>query len=95
MYSLLTFGAFLIFLALAPNWSELKVRASLKEWGETVMMRQVFELPPKDSDNILVSFDSLYGTCYAFLTVKASITLPRAIRLLLIFFASSKVWPVF
>jgi hypothetical protein len=48
-------------------------------------------LPPNDSDKILVSFDSLYGTCVAFLSVKATITFPRVVRLLFIFFASSKV----
>ena len=93
MYSLLTLGAFLIFLALAPNRRVLKVSASLKGWGDAVIIKQVFEFPPNDSDNILVSFDSLYGTWVAFLSVKATITFPRVVRLLLIFFASSKVYP--
>ena len=62
VYSLLTFGAFLIFRALAPNLNVLKVSQSLNGWGEAVIIKQVFELPPKDSESILVSFDSRYGT---------------------------------
>jgi hypothetical protein len=57
------------------------------------MMRQVLELPPRDSERILVSFDSLYGTWLAFLSVKATITFPRVVRDLLIFLASSSVCP--
>lgn len=50
-----------MFLALAPNLKVDNVSNSLKGCGEVVMMRHVFEFPPRDSDNILVSFDSLYG----------------------------------
>ena len=58
-YSLFCLGLFLIFLALAPNLKVDKVSASLYGCGEAVIIRQVFELPPSDSDNILVSLDSL------------------------------------
>ena len=78
-----------MFLARAPNLSVLSVSASLNGWGEQVMIRSVFELPPSDSESILVSFDSLYGICYTFLSVRATITLPRVVKLLLMFFASS------
>ena len=93
VYSLLTLGAFLMFLARAPNLSVLSVSASLNGWGEQVMIRSVFELPPSDSDSILVSFDSLYGICYTFLSVRATMTLPSVVKLLLIFLASSKTCP--
>ena len=81
VYSLLTLGAFLIFLALAPNLRVLNVSASLNGCGEHVIISNVFELPPSDSDNILVSFDSLYGICCALLSVRATITFPRVERL--------------
>jgi len=50
-----------MFLALYPNLSVLKVSASLNGCGEQVTIKHVFELPPNDSVNILVSLDSLYG----------------------------------
>ena len=59
MYSLLTLGAFLIFLALDPNLRVLRVSASLNGWGDAVMIRHVFEFQPNDSDKILVSLDYL------------------------------------
>jgi hypothetical protein len=57
------------------------------------MIRHVFELPPSDSDKILVSFDSRYGICVAFLSVRALMTFPSVVKLLLIIFASSSVCP--
>ena len=92
-YSLLIFGAFLIFLALDPNLRVLSVSDSLKGWGDNVIIKHVFEFPPRDSDNILVNFESLYGMWEAFLSVRATITLPKVVKLLFIFFASSKVYP--
>ena len=56
--SLLILGLFLIFLALAPNQSVLIVSSSLKEEGEHVMIRHVFEFPPSDSYKTLVSLES-------------------------------------
>jgi len=47
--SLLIFGLFLIFFALAPNLKVPTVSSSLKLDGEQVMIRHVLELPPKDS----------------------------------------------
>ena len=93
VYSLLTLGAFLIFLALAPNLKVLNVSASLNGCGEHVIISNVFELPPSDSDKILVSFDSLYGICDTFLSVRATITLPSVVKLLLMFLASSNTYP--
>ena len=61
-YSLLTLALFFMLLALVPNLSVLKVSWSLKECGEHVTIRHVLELPPRDSDKILVNFDSRYGT---------------------------------
>jgi hypothetical protein len=55
------------------------------------MIRDVLELPPRDSCNNLVSFESLYGTCDALPSVRALMTPPRAARLLLIFWASVNV----
>jgi hypothetical protein len=58
------------------------------------MTRHVYELPPRDSWSIRVSFESLYGICPPDLaSVRALITLPRAERDLLIILASSSVWP--
>jgi len=42
-------GLFLIFFALAPNLRVEIVSSSLKLEGEQVMIRQVLELPPRDS----------------------------------------------
>jgi len=65
------------------------VSASLYEQGDAVTIKAVLEFPPRDSVRILVSFESLYGICFAFLEVSALITLARAERLPLIFLASS------
>ena len=54
---------FLIDLARIPNLRVDRVSGSLKDEGEQLMMRVVLELPPSDSCNIRVSFESLYGTC--------------------------------
>jgi hypothetical protein len=71
VYSLFTFGLFLIDLARLPKRIVLIVSYSLKGLGEQVMTRQVFELPPRDSDKILVSLLSLYGMWVDFLSVSA------------------------
>ena len=68
-----------------------RVSWSLKGWGEHVMMRQVFEFPPSDSDSIRVNFDSRYGMCEAFLSVSALITLPSVVKDWLMLLASSRV----
>jgi tellurite resistance protein TehA-like permease len=83
---------FLIFLALFPNLSVDRVSLSLYALREHVITRHVWEFPPKDSYNILVSFESLYGMCPPALpSVSALITLPKADRDLLIILASSRV----
>ena len=93
VYSLLTFALFLIERALWPKRQVESVSWSLKGLGEQVTIRHVFELPPRDSLSIRVSFDSRYGICEIFLSVKALITLPNVVRDWLILFASSRVYP--
>ena len=48
-----------MFLALAPNLRVDTVSYSLYGEGLHVITRHVRELPPKDSDKILVNLDSL------------------------------------
>jgi len=72
----------------------LTVSSSLKLEGEQVIIRHVFEFPPKDSYNTLVSFESRYGTCVDTPSVRCFITIPKEVRDLLILFASFKVIPV-
>ena len=54
--SLLIFGLFFILLALSPNLKVDKVSLSLYILGEQVIIKQVLELPPKDSCKTLVKF---------------------------------------
>mmetsp|Transcript_70841 Transcript_70841/g.169621 ORF Transcript_70841/g.169621 Transcript_70841/m.169621 type:complete len:262 (+) Transcript_70841:449-1234(+) len=56
--SMLTLTTFLIIFARCPKRKVLMVSCSLKVDGETVMISDVFELPPKDSDSILVNLES-------------------------------------
>ena len=53
----LILGLFLIFLAKDPNQRDETVSASLYEHGDAVTIKAVFELPPSDSVNNLVSFE--------------------------------------
>ena len=57
------------------------------------MIKQVLLLPPNDSERIRVNFESRYGICKLFLSVKATITFPSVVSDLLMFLASSSVWP--
>ena len=57
------------------------------------MTMVVLELPPSDSCNILVSFESLYGIWDLLDSVKDAMTFPKQERDLLMFLASSKVSP--
>ena len=59
MNSLLTFGLFFMDLARLPKRIVLTVSYSLKGCGEHVIIKHVFELPPSDSDKILVNLLSL------------------------------------
>ena len=56
-------------------------------------INEVLLLPPRASCSILVSFESLYGTCVDFPSVRAFITMPNIVKLLFIFFASSNRFP--
>ena len=60
--------------------------------NEQFTIKPVLKLPPKDSYNNLVNFESLYGI-WSLLVVNELITEPRHVRDKLIFFASSKVSP--
>ena len=51
------------------------------------------EFPPKLSCRSRVNFESLYGIWLFFPSLKACITLLKAVRLVLIFFASSRAFP--
>ena len=81
-------------MALCPNLNVEIVSASLYILGEQVIINHVLEFPPSDSCKILVNFESLYGTWVDFPSVRLFITNPRELNDLLIFFASSNVWPV-
>ena len=58
VYSRLTLALFLTDRARLPNRQVESVSWSLNGWGEHVITRQVLELPPSDSESILVSFES-------------------------------------
>mmetsp|Transcript_128986 Transcript_128986/g.257541 ORF Transcript_128986/g.257541 Transcript_128986/m.257541 type:complete len:100 (-) Transcript_128986:1598-1897(-) len=70
--------------ARAAKFKELNVSVTLICAGEHCTIINVLESPPKESFNIIVSFEFLYGTC-GVLATKEPITSPRALRLLLIF----------
>lgn len=72
--SLLTFALFLIYLARWPNLKVDLVSSSLNTEGEQVMISEVIELPPSDSCNNRVNFESLYGTWVDLPSVKALMT---------------------
>ena len=57
--SLFILGLFFIFFALSPNLNVDKDSLSLYIEGEQVIIKHVFELPPKDSCKTLVNLDSL------------------------------------
>lgn len=87
VYSLFTFGLFLIDFALNPNLSVDSVSEELKLLGEQVIIKQVLALPPSDSWSTLVSLLSLYGTYLLTPSVSLLITMPRVVKDLLIVIA--------
>lgn len=88
-------------MALYPNLNVLRVYLSLYVHIEQQITKVVLLFPPNDSCNILVNFESLYGTCYFFYDVRAFITLPSALKDLFMFFAyynccpTTPVFPTF
>eukprot|EP00968_Pinguiococcus_pyrenoidosus_P020185 scaffold2319_cov248-Pinguiococcus_pyrenoidosus.AAC.5 len=70
------------------------VSSALYVDGDTLMIRFVLELPPSEFCSSRVSFESLNGTCVLRPSVSALMTWPRALRLLLMFLASSSCVPV-
>ena len=56
-------------------------------------IKLVKQFPPKLSWSSLVSLDYRYGTWLLLWSLKAFITLPKAVKLVLIFLASSKTFP--
>ena len=91
--SLFIFGLFFIFFAETPKRRVETVSAVLFGWGEQVTINDVFELPPKDYCRTLVNLLSLYGTWEDFPSVNALMTFPNAVKLILIFLASSSTFP--
>ena len=92
----LIFGRFFIFFARFAKQSELKV-SFMKLWqGDIIVIKVVIQLPPSESSNNRVNFESRYGIwdIFPFDSVKAFITLPRADRLLFIFLLSSSCLPL-
>jgi len=89
-------GLFLMFLALLAYLRVFKVSSKLISAGDTHAIIEVLEFPPNESYNILVSFESLYGTWAFFFvsSVKAEMTFPRASNPLFIDIPSFKVAPV-
>mmetsp|Transcript_8950 Transcript_8950/g.24111 ORF Transcript_8950/g.24111 Transcript_8950/m.24111 type:complete len:202 (+) Transcript_8950:147-752(+) len=85
--SLLTMGLFLIARALLAYRSEFNDSSMFTSAGETQAIIKVLLFPPRESCSILVSFESLYGTCCLF-SDRALITLPSASSPLLILIPS-------
>jgi len=56
----------MIYFALSANLSVEIVSSMLSMTGETAAIRVVFVLPPNESCNSLVIFESLYGMWAAF-----------------------------
>ena len=73
-------GVFLIFLALLANFNVDKDSLNASIAGDIIAINVVLQLPPRESSNNLVIFESLYGICdFGYLnSVKAAITLPNA-----------------
>lgn len=55
-------GRVLTFIALDPKYKEDNVSSIFLIEGPILTIRAVFEFPPKESCNILVSLESLNGT---------------------------------
>jgi len=84
---------FLISFTLCANFNDWRLSS---EWNASrlmVHMRQVLEFPPRLSFKRCVSFESRNGTYFSPF-VNALMTLPRDVKLWLIFLACSKISPV-
>ena len=55
-------GLFLMFLALLAYFRVFRVSSKFTSAGDTQAIIEVLEFPPKESCNILVNLESLYGT---------------------------------
>mmetsp|Transcript_12991 Transcript_12991/g.28805 ORF Transcript_12991/g.28805 Transcript_12991/m.28805 type:complete len:215 (-) Transcript_12991:1027-1671(-) len=88
-----TVAAFFTSLARRPKRRVDRVSVSFTLDSLQVISIQVFAFPPMDSRKILVSLESRKGT-WETLFVSAKITLPRALKLLLMNFASSSRSPL-
>lgn len=91
--SLFTLALFLICFARWPNLRVDMVSCWLNMLGLQVIIRAVFELPPRVSYNICVSLESLYGMWVDLPSVSLKMTRPRVVRLLLMFWASLSPTP--
>ena len=88
-----TVGRFVMRFARSPKRSVERVSVMLYAAGETVMIKDVFEFPPRESERRRVRTESRYGTC-RLRVVSAMMTLPSALSDLLIVCASFIVCPV-
>ena len=83
-----------MFFAQFAYFKVLTVSSNWDSPGDAVAIITVLQFPPSESFNILVNFESQYGTCVDTPSVRCFITIPREVRDLLILFASFKVIPV-
>lgn len=83
---------FLIFLTLFANWRDCTDSSPWTAHRLDVQIRVVFEFPPSPSLRRWVNFELLKGTFSPF--PRAVMTIPKVVRLWLIFLASSKTLPV-
>ena len=86
-----TIGLFLMFFAPEANLRDDRDSLKASSAGDIMVIIVVLQLPPRLSESSRVSMESLYGM-YVPLT-KAEITLPRQLRLLLMFLHSSNCLP--
>lgn len=84
---------FFICLTLCANFRDYILSSKWQPSRLIVHIRHVFELPPRLSFKRYVNFESRNGTCFSAF-VSAFITLPKEVKLWLIFLASSSTFPV-
>jgi hypothetical protein len=89
----LDIALFLIFLALYANFNVYTDSSIWTHLLLAVHIKVVLEFPPRDSFKKNVNFESLKGT-WDLLSVKLIMHIPNWVKLKLIFFASSKTFPV-
>jgi hypothetical protein len=83
---------FFIILARSPKRKDDRVSVESLIAGDTDMMRESFEVPPRESSKMRVSLLFLKGMCTALVTrdVNAAMTSPSADSDLFMIFASTR-----